>query len=82
MDENVWTRLLDQYGFNAIFFSWSSVWENDFLARRMSDPAWAAVFADKTAVILLKRTAANRSVIERNEIPRERLLGPAANARR
>jgi hypothetical protein len=48
----------------------------------MADPAWAAVVADKTAVILLKRTPGNRSVIERNEIPRERLVGPAANARR
>ena len=80
-DESLWGRLLDQYAFNAIFFSWSSIWENAFLARRAVDPAWAPVFADKTAIILLKRTPANQSVIERNEIPRERLLQPAEGAK-
>jgi len=75
-DENDWARLLDQYAFNALFFSWSSTWENEFLVRRASDPAWAAVFFDPTAIILLKRTDANRSVIERYEIPKNRLLRP------
>jgi hypothetical protein len=76
-DESQWTRLLDQHAFNAIFFSWSSPWENEFLARRASDPAWAPVFADKTTIILLKRTAVNQSLIARYEIPKQRLLWPS-----
>jgi hypothetical protein len=75
-DETQWARLLDQYAFNALFFSWSSTWENGFLSRRASDPAWAAVFIDQTAIILLKRTDVNLSVIERHEIPKDRLLRP------
>lgn len=79
--ETLWGRLLDQYAFNAIFFSWASAWENDFLERRSADPAWAPVFFDRTAIILLKRTPANQNVIVRHEIPRERLLRMAKSLR-
>ena len=62
----------------CFFFSWSSVWENEFLVRRAQDPAWAPVFADRTAIILVRRTTVNRDLIAKYEIPAERLLAPAA----
>jgi hypothetical protein len=73
-DEQRWAKLLGVYEFNVIFFSRPMPREYDFLLRRAVDPMWAAVFANKAAIIFLKRTTRNQSIIERHEIPKERLL--------
>lgn len=69
---DVWQKTDKQYGFNAIFFSWhdATPWGQQFLANRISDPDWAPVFADQYAIIFLKRGEANKTVIERYEIPK------------
>jgi len=73
-NEDRWAALLDEYQFNMIFFSSASTWENAFASRRARDPNWAPVFAQDSVVILVRRTLANQSFIERHEIPRERLF--------
>jgi hypothetical protein len=75
-NESLWAQLLDRYAFNVIMFSRSSSWENEFLVRRVMDPQWATVFDGTEAVILLRRTAANASLIGRYEIPKARILRP------
>lgn len=72
-EEPEWERILFQYHFNAMVFSWASDWEQGFLARRLLDSRWAVVFLDHTTVILLRRTERNQNVVSRFEIPRERL---------
>ncbi len=61
------------YRFNAIFFSHRDFtpWGQKFLIERISDPRWAPVFADRYAIIFLKRNARNRLLIEKYEIPRK-----------
>ena len=73
-EDDLWPALLSQYGFQSIVFCASSVWENDFIDRRIADPEWAVVFGDETAIILVRRTAANAALIERSDTSRKRLL--------
>ena len=78
---SLWPGLLNQYGFQSIFFCASSVWENAFIDRRIADPEWAIVFGDETAIILVRRTAANAGLIERSDTERKRFLHPGAEVR-
>jgi hypothetical protein len=73
-EDHLWPGLLSKYGFQSIFFCASSVWENAFIDRRIADPEWALVFGDETAIILVRRTAANAALIERSDTTRKRLL--------
>ncbi|MGH7810655.1 MAG: hypothetical protein ACREP5_10305, partial [Candidatus Binatia bacterium] len=79
-DEAQWLRISSQYGFNAIVFSHrdrSSLGEQ-FLVRRVLDPAWAPVFFDRDIVILLKRSGPNQPTIAKHEVPKEKILSPAS----
>jgi hypothetical protein len=62
----------NKYHFNAIFFSHrdATPWGQKFLIERISDPQWAPVYADRYAIIFLKRNSLNRSIIARFEVPR------------
>jgi hypothetical protein len=59
--------------FNAIFFSWhdATPWGQKFIIDRVSDPAWAPVFADQYAIIFLKRNKLNSPIIQRYEISKD-----------
>lgn len=72
-DDTKWRKELARWNFNAIFFSWrdATPWAQQFLAARIKDPLWAPVFADRHALILLKRAKENKTVIERFELPPE-----------
>jgi hypothetical protein len=61
------------YHFNAIFFSHrdATPWGQNFLIERISDPRWAPVYADRYAIIFLRRNNINRSIIDKYEIPRD-----------
>jgi hypothetical protein len=74
-NEDTWKRVSEQYNFNAIFFSISDItpWGQQFLTSRLDDPDWIPVFADNYAIIFLKNTEANKSLIEKFKIPRENL---------
>ncbi len=78
-EEGLWPGLLNQYGFQSIFFCASSVWENAFIDRRIADPEWAQVFGDTSTIILVRRTAANAGLIERSDAARRRLSRPGAD---
>lgn len=69
--EDIWQKELARWGFNAIFFSYrdATPWAQTFLAHRIKDQEWAPVFADRYALILLRRNEINKPVIERYELP-------------
>lgn len=71
--EAIWVKLNDRYNFNTIYFYRHDYtpWAQPFLISRLNDPAWAPVYVDDYALILLKRTATNESVIKRYELPKE-----------
>jgi hypothetical protein len=69
-DEERWLRLVEEYRFDAIFFSVRSIPDRNFIARRLVDPAWANVFFQNDIFILARRTAGNESLIRRYEILR------------
>lgn len=71
--EEAWKRALERYQFNVIVFSHrdATPWGQHFLIQRVQDREWVPVFADKQAIIFLRNTEANSSVIERHAIPRE-----------
>ena len=75
-DEAVWKEADQKYNFNTIFFSHRDYteWGQAFLISRINDPAWAPVYVDQYVIILLKRNAANKSVIQKFEIPKNFLL--------
>jgi hypothetical protein len=78
-DEAEWLRISNQFGFNAIVYNHrdrSSLGEQ-FIVRRVLDPAWAPVFFDKDIVILLKRFGPNHRTIVEHELPKEQILAPA-----
>ncbi len=78
-DESQWLKFSDQFGFNVIVFNHrdrSSLGEQ-FIIRRVLDPAWAPVFFDGHIMILLKRFGPNQSTIAKYELPKEKILAPA-----
>jgi hypothetical protein len=68
-DEELWKKMEQRFQFNVIYFSRRdrTPWAKPFLVRRMQDASWAPVYADRYALILVKRTEANRELIRRFE---------------
>ena len=73
-EESVWQRVLQEHNFNAIYFATSDAtnWGQEFLVKRIKDPAWAPVFADDYAIIFLRRNEKNKELISRFEVPQEK----------
>lgn len=71
-DEDVWNAALARYGFEVIYFYRHDQTESaqPFLVRRLDDPAWAPVFVDGYALILVRRGGVNQAVVDRFELPR------------
>lgn len=69
--EDAWQEALQKWQFNAIFFSHRDMtpWAQRFLIARIADRAWAPVYADRYAIIFLKRNDGNKAIIDRFEIP-------------
>jgi hypothetical protein len=70
-NEDDFTKLNEQYNFNAIFFSYRDLtpWGQEFLVRIVKDLDWAPVYVDQYNIILLKRNAANAELIKKYELP-------------
>ncbi len=70
-DDNVWRQVDGQNHFNVIFFYRNDLteWGQGFMIRRVGDPAWAPVYVDANALILVRRHAQNDAVIKRFELP-------------
>lgn len=75
MQENdgVWRDLSEKYDFNSIYFYRHDYtpWAQPFLISRLKDPAWAPVYVDDYALIMLKRNPTNESIIKDYELPKE-----------
>lgn len=67
-DEEAWQAEDARRHFNVIFFS-RNPWEKAFLLKRYYDPEWALVYRDDHAVIMVRRNALNKAVIDAFETP-------------
>lgn len=69
--ETEWQRIDKQVNFNVIYFQRHDNTEHaqPFLIRRIRDPLWAPVFVDENTIILLKRNALNKPIIDSYELP-------------
>jgi tetratricopeptide (TPR) repeat protein len=71
--DEAWKSLAEKYQFNALFFYHydANPDARAFLYRRMRDPSWALVYADRFSVILLRNVPQNKPVIDAFHITRE-----------
>ena len=71
-NEEPWQAMLRKYDFNVVVLHTNEVAGIPgyavFFARRCRDPLWAPVFLDSRLVILLRRTPANKAVIDRFQV--------------
>ncbi len=69
--EERWQEEQKRYGFNSIFFQRNAFtpWAQEFLIRRIQDPAWAPVYVDDDTILLLRRGGPNESTIRQYELP-------------
>lgn len=72
-NEENWKSGLQKYNFNTIFFYHYDATANarSFLVRRIHDPAWALVYADRLAVILVRNTPDHQKIISQFQITQE-----------
>lgn len=70
-DENIWHKYSEKYNFNAIFFYYrdATPWAQKFLIARINDPSWVPVYADETALIIVKNNDKNKKIISENALP-------------
>lgn len=69
--DDAWQKALAQWDFNTIFFSHRDMtpWAQKFLITRVTDRAWAPVYADHSAIIFVRRNEKDKDLIEKFEIP-------------
>ncbi len=70
--EEAWQAMLSKYNFNVIFFSRRNSTSQEFLITRVADPGWAPVYVDRYNIIFLRRNEANRELIKKFELPKEK----------
>ena len=65
--ESAWRKWDQEYHFNVIFFAvpFKKSLEAEFLTARLRDPEWAIVYADETALVLVRNNEANGEVIRK-----------------
>jgi hypothetical protein len=78
--EDQWRRRSSEFGFNLIVFNHRdrSAASEQFIVRRVLDPAWAPVFFDRDIIILVKRHGSNHSTIEKHELSKEQVLSKSS----
>lgn len=57
-NEAIWQAKLKEYGFQAIVFAYHDYtpWAQDFLQRRIVDPAWTIGYADQQVIVFVKKS--------------------------
>ncbi len=68
--EEGWQKVSKDYGINAIVFYQydGGSGARDFLYRRIYDPEWAWVYADKNVIVLVRNIIENQYVITKHQI--------------
>lgn len=74
--EDHWMRRSPEFGFNAIVFNHRdrSAASEQFIVRRVLDPAWAPVFFDKYIIIFVKRFGPNHATAVKFELTKDEVL--------
>ncbi|MBI2444565.1 MAG: hypothetical protein HYV42_05000 [Candidatus Magasanikbacteria bacterium] len=69
-----WNKQLARFNFNVILYSFEdrAPWAIPFIVNRLLDPAWAPVYADNFAIVLVRRNEQNAELIKKYEISKER----------
>ncbi|HSK28601.1 MAG TPA: hypothetical protein VLA17_01440, partial [Candidatus Limnocylindria bacterium] len=77
--ESYWARRSGEYGFNVIVFNHRdrSRASEEFIVRRVLDPAWAPVFFDRDIIIFVRKHGSNQSTAEKYELATDQVLTPS-----
>ncbi len=72
LKDDTWRQIDARVNFNVIFFYRHDAtrWGQQFMIRRLQDPAWAPVFVDDFVLMLVRRTPENTDVIAAHELPK------------
>lgn len=75
-NEDRWMRRSPEFGFNAIVFNHRarSIASEQFIVRRVLDPAWAPVYFDKYLIIFVKRFGPNDATAVKFALTKEQVL--------
>jgi hypothetical protein len=78
-NEAYWARRSGEYGFNVIVFNHRdrSRASQEFIVRRVLDPAWAPVFFDRDIIIFVRKHGSNHSTAEKYELATDQVLTPS-----
>lgn len=66
-DPQLWKKYSDLYKINYVFFDYKDItpWAQKFLSDISLNPGWPLIYADDSTVIFIRKTAGNRSLIEK-----------------
>jgi len=67
-----WKDADTRYGFRCLVLTYAEA--PGLTVERLGDTAWAPVYLDGTAIVLLREDAGNRELIDRNRLTRQNLL--------
>jgi tetratricopeptide (TPR) repeat protein len=75
VDEEVWKKMNEKYGFNMIFLNHYNQGGgvSDFIYRRIYDPEWAWVYAGRDDLIFIRRLPEYQALIEIYGITRDNI---------
>ncbi len=73
-NKTAWEAAVKKYDLNLILYSLDSraPYALPFIVTRLTDPAWAPVYADNYAIVFLKRNERNAALIKQFEIPKDK----------
>ncbi|MBI4837168.1 MAG: hypothetical protein HY813_02040 [Candidatus Portnoybacteria bacterium] len=76
MKEEKWQEFDKKYNFNIIYFTQQegTWWGQSFLRQRLKDDAWALIYADSQAAILIKNSPENQTTIQKYKITKENIV--------
>jgi len=80
LSEDRWKRRSIELDVNVIVFNHRdrSAAGQQFIIRRVLDPAWAPVFFDRDVIVLVRRRGPNRAIIEKHELSKEQILSKSS----
>jgi len=76
MNEETWQKIDKKYNFNIIYFTQQegTWWGQSFLRQRLRNDGWAPIYADSQAVILIKNSPENQTIIQQYKITKENII--------
>lgn len=72
-NDKVWQQVQDEYDLGSIYFYRHDMtnWGQEFLVKRVQDPAWIPVFVDNYVIIFVKDIPEHQTIIAKYRLPDE-----------